>query len=144
MTTPVTGQVYDKVKDLKECQEKHGFLEMLCLDDGRDSLEVIDDYIAQLDRELDDMIDADYSILPTDDNSNVVMCDACTYAMSSRDELKRHASKYHPGTANNALLLPRAQGSFPCFIFTCFKGLFEIVGVRLDDADLVFLKVDFS
>ena len=111
MTTPVNGQVYDKVKDLKECQEKHGFLEMLCLDDGRDSLEVIDDYIAQLDRELDDMIDADYSILPTDDNSNVVMCDACTYAMSSRDELKRHASKYHPGTANNALFLPRAQGS---------------------------------
>ena len=111
MTTPVTGQVYDKVKDLKECQEKHGFLEMLCLDDGRDSLEVIDDYIAQLDRELDDMIDADYSILPTDDNSNVVMCDACTYAMSSRDELKRHASKYHPGTAIDALFLPRAQGS---------------------------------
>ena len=112
MTTPVTGQVYDKVKDLKECQEKHGFLEMLCLDDGRDSLEVIDDYLAQLDRELDDMIDADYSILPTDDNSNVVMCDACTYAMSSRDELKRHASKYHPGTANNALVLPRFKGLF--------------------------------
>ena len=112
MTTPVTGQVYDKVKDLKECQEKHGFLEMLCLDDGRDSLEVIDDYIAQLDRELDDMIDADYSILPTDDNSNVVMCDACTYAMSSRDELKRHASKYHPGTANTRTFSAQGPGEY--------------------------------
>ena len=40
-----TDPVYDKVKDLKECQEKHNFLKMLSMDDGRDSLEVIDDYI---------------------------------------------------------------------------------------------------
>ena len=101
----------DKVKDLKECQEKHDFLKLLSmdLDDGRDSLEVIDDYIEQLDRELDDLMDADYSILPTEDTSQWVACDACTFVMPSLDDLKKHVANFHPKASCHIQYLFRCQ-----------------------------------
>ena len=94
-----SDKVLDKVKDLKECQEKHDFLKMLTMADfenGGDSLDVIDEYIDRLDRELDDLMDADYSILPTEDTSRWVACNACTFVMTSVDELKKHVANFHP------------------------------------------------
>ena len=89
----------DKVKDLKECQEKHEFLKMMTLDDredGRDALDLIDDYIDQLDRELDDLMDAEYSILETEvESPQWVSCSACTFVMTSSDDLKRHVVDFH-------------------------------------------------
>ena len=98
-----SDKVLDKVKDLKECQEKHDFLKMLTMADfeNGDSLDVIDKYIDRLDRELDDLMDADYSILPTEDTSRWVACDACTFVMTSVDELKKHVANFHPKVKSN-------------------------------------------
>ena len=73
--TPTVNQMKKKainykVQDLKDCQNKYEFLDFMMNSarpgtQGKTNEELVDEYIAKIDKDIEELLDSAYSILPT-------------------------------------------------------------------------------